>query len=280
MKTILVPTDFSSAADNATEYAAHLSSDIHASMLLLHVYHAPMIDAMTPDLLISPDDLQKIHERKLRSKAHELEKKYHIRVRYQATMGFAVDEIVSREEDTDLIVMGMRGAGIIGEALFGSISTDTMRKAHVPILVIPQNAHYQGLKQVVFACDYDSKTNLKTLDYLKELVKAFQSKIYVVNVVKKEEVLSLDKAVIGVKLENKLNDVEHSYSFLENNDFVQEVNDFAHNHRADMIAIIPHRHNLIERLFHKSNSKRMAFHTDLPLLALPDNHKETPVYAL
>lgn len=280
MKTILVPTDFSAAADNAVEYAAHLSRDINASILLLHVYHMPMIDAMAPNLVVAYDDLQKLHEKKLKSKAHELEKKHHIRVKHLAKMGFAVDEIIKEEENADLIVMGMRGAGAFSETVFGSISTDTMRKTHKPILVIPQNAEYQGLKHVVFACDYDSKTNLTTLDYLKDLVSSFRSKIYVVNVIKKEEVLSFEKAVTGIKLENKLNDVEHSYSFLENNDLVKEVNDFAHNHNADMIAIIPHRHNLVERLFNKSNSKKMAFHTDLPLLALPDNHKTIPVYAL
>ena len=59
-----------------------------------------------------------------------------------------------------------------------------------------------------------------------------------------------------------------------------KINDFAHKHDADLIAIIPHRHNLIERLFHRSNSKKIAFHTDLPLLALPEMHKSVPLYTM
>jgi len=41
MKRILVPTDFSPAAENATAYAAQLARQIEASLVLLHVYQLP-----------------------------------------------------------------------------------------------------------------------------------------------------------------------------------------------------------------------------------------------
>ena len=40
-----------------------------------------------------------------------------------------------------------------------------------------------------------------------------------------------------------------------------------------MLAIIPHRYKLFERIFHKSISKSLAFHTHIPLLALPEVQK-------
>ncbi len=220
-----------------------------------------------------------MHEKKLKNIAYTIEKKFHIRVQYTAKMGLAIDEIIKEEAKADLIIMGMRGAGPIREALFGSITTDMMRKTHKPLLIIPQNAEYHGFKHIVFACDFDSKTDLQTLDYLKELVTLFHSKLFVVNVIKRNELLPLHRASTGAKLERKLNDIEHSYSFLENDDLIKEVNDFAHIHDADLITIIPHKHNIIERLFIKTYSKKMAFHTDLPLLALPDPHDKVELHA-
>ena len=42
MKTILVATDFSSVALNATNYAADMALAINADILLLHVYQIPV----------------------------------------------------------------------------------------------------------------------------------------------------------------------------------------------------------------------------------------------
>ena len=85
---------------------------------------------------------------------------------------------------------------------------------------------------------------------------------------------------MGIQLEKELNDIEHFNYFLELDDIVSGINDFVESHNIDMIAIIPHRYSLMERLFHKSISKEMAFHTHVPLFALPDNHKGVPAYFL
>ncbi|MES1181580.1 MAG: universal stress protein, partial [Flavobacterium sp.] len=43
MKTILVPTDFSDAARNASEYAIEYAKEFGYKLLLCHVYHLPVI---------------------------------------------------------------------------------------------------------------------------------------------------------------------------------------------------------------------------------------------
>ena len=63
MKTIIIPTDFSDCANNASEYAAKLAKSIDAKVLLLHVYHVPLTSA--PDFPVevkTAEDLQKENE--------------------------------------------------------------------------------------------------------------------------------------------------------------------------------------------------------------------------
>lgn len=280
MKTILVPTDFSKAAGNAAEYAAHFAKDVNAKILLLHAYHVPVAVSETPVIVISQEELQKDNESRLKKEATHLKKIAGVEVSYKAKMGFAVDEILEEEKNATLIVMGMQGASKLSEVLMGSITTSTLRKTKAPVLVIPENVKYKKPEKIVFACDYDPTTDVHTLDALKALMKTFASKVYVVNVKQKKESVTVDEAVAGVNLENKLSDVQHVYYFPEKEDLVEGINEFVENKKADMVAIIPHRYSLLERLFHKSISKKMAFHTHVPMLALPDNHKSLDAYFL
>ncbi len=272
MKTILVPTDFSEAASTAAEYAVNLAKEIKASVLLLHIFHVPVPVSEVPVIIISPDELQKDNEILLKKEAECLMKKTGVEVNYAAKMGLAVDEILEEGKNAGLIVMGMKGAGKLSEMILGSITTDVLRKAKTPVLVIPENTVYKKPEKIVFACDYDPGTDMYAIDALKTLMKTFGSKIYIVNVKKKKEYVSVEETMTEIKMENKLNDVEHLYYFSEKEDLAEGINEFVEEHYADMLAVIPHRYSLLERMFHRSVSKKLAFHTHVPLLALPDNH--------
>jgi nucleotide-binding universal stress UspA family protein len=269
MKTILIPTDFSDAAEYAAEYAANLSKDLNANVVLLHVYHFPTPVSELPVMVIAPDELQKENELLLQNKVNELKEKTGVEAHYIAKMGLAVDEIMEEAQGADLIVMGMRGAGKLSETLLGSITTAILRKTQTPMLIIPSKASYKRPETIVFASDYDPKTNME-MNILKEFRNVFNSKIFVLNVKQKKESVSVEEAIAGVRLENKLNEIEHVYYFPEKEDLVEGINEFVKDHHADIVAIIPHHYSLLERLFHKSISKSMAFHTNVPLLALPD----------
>lgn len=281
MKTILVPTDFSEAANNAAEYAVNLAKEINAEVILMHAYHVPpMTDSMLPVEYTTLEDVQMLNEKSMLENVIALTKKTGVKVKHELKMGFAVDEITHYEKEVDYIVMGMRGAGALSEAFFGSITTDTMKKTTKPVLVIPENAKYSSLKKVVFACDSDASGGSKTIQPLKDLIKPFNSKLFVVNVIHEKSDSKYDDAINGVQLDQNLSGINHSFHFPESENVIEEISHFSENHNADLIAIVPHRHNLIERLFQKSHSKTLAFHTKIPLLALPDMHKSIPVYAL
>ncbi|MEO6290245.1 MAG: hypothetical protein ABIO76_10005, partial [Ginsengibacter sp.] len=50
------------------------------------------------------------------------------------------------------------------------------------------------------------------------------------------------------------------------------------NHNANMLAMVPHKHEWIEKLFKKSETKEMIFHTEVPLLILPESHNNIHVF--
>ncbi|HSH68179.1 MAG TPA: universal stress protein [Bacteroidia bacterium] len=277
MKTILVPTDFSKPAKNAVDYAARLAKDLETSVLLFHTYHLPVTATEVP-LMISSEELQRDNELALSKEANELSKKWGIEVNYKTRMGLASDEILDEAKNAGLIVMGMNGAGKVTRAVMGSIAVSMVRKSTIPVLVIPEEATYKKPDKIVFACDYDPKVDIQTLNVLKKIAETFQSTLYIVNVKDKKEVVTQEEKAIAVSIDKKLCDVQHVFYFPEKTDLVTGLDEFVNLKHADMLAIIPHRYNMMERLFHKSISKKMAYHTKIPLLALPDNHESVAAY--
>jgi hypothetical protein len=169
-----------------------------------------------------------------------------------------------------LIIMGMKGAGLLSEALLGSIATATIKETQTPVLVIPNRATYQKPEKIVFASDSFPEKNINTIEILKNLATTFHSKIYVVNVKQKKESVALDTGLPENKTATSPNDIEHVYYFSEKESLAEGINEFAEQHHADMIAVIPHHYNLLERMFHTSISKKMAFHSSVPLLTIPE----------
>ena len=277
MKTILVPTDFSDAAGNAAEYAIHFANDTNARVLLFHAYKLPISTA--PDSLIllptaaqwhkDNEDLLKIEVARLKRKT-----KTTVDIKYKAKMGLAGDEIKNEENGADLIVMGMTGMGRLLGTIFGSVTTATLKKVNKPLIVVPENVHYKAPERIVLASDLDPLKNIKVLDKMKKLVERFKPTIFIVNVKSSTDKVSVEKDLAEMQLETKLKEVEHMYYYPENEDAVEGINEFVTAKKANMVAVIPHHYTFIDRLFHKSFSKKMAFHTEVPLLVMPSH--DTP----
>jgi nucleotide-binding universal stress UspA family protein len=272
MKTILVPTDFSEAAKNATEYAVKLAKELNASLFLLHVYHHfPFPETEGQIMIPTPEAIQLEKETDLKNEALRLSKKAGLEVDFEVVLGFAVDEILLKEEKVDIIVMGIHDGTLLEEIFLDSTTTEIMRKTKKPVLVIPPNLKFKKPKKIIFACDFDPNTGIKSYKVLNDFSKIFNSKVLIVNIRANKELAHSDDINVGRRLEKGLSDVEHIYFFHENENLVAEINEFVNDYKGDMIAVIPHHHNLFERIFHNSKSKKMAFHSTVPILSIPDN---------
>lgn len=271
MKTILVATDFSDAARNASQYAIDLAKAVQAKVIFFHAYHIPVTVSETPIIIDYPEleetNLQLLkHEKLMLNVGDDLE------VEYYTTAGLAVDEILEIEQNDkpDLIVMGMSGAGKLSEFLLGSISTSLISKTSTPVLIIPENARYKTPERIAFACDYNIDANTGVLDPLKEFALKFNSSVLIINLLKENEKIDSEKAIKGMIIENQLQEIEHSFYFPEDDDFVHGLNEFSDTHAVDLLAIIPHKHNFLAKIFSETHTKKLAFHSHVPLLAIPE----------
>lgn len=277
MKQIIVATDFSSLSENAVEYAAQFAKDIDANILLFHSYQIPTVVTEAAVIVIPPNELQKEKEEVLKDHAKKLALKWGVEVNYSLKMGNASDEILEEAKNASYIVMGMYNAGKLARAFMGSTAISVIKKSVIPVLLIPENVSYKKPEKIAFASDYNSKTDLLALNPLKQLIELFHSRLLVMNIKERTTEVSIEEKATAVKMDRKLSDIDHSYHFMESEDPVEGIMEFINDKKADMIVVIPHKYNLFERLSHKSATKKLAFQSPIPFLALPDIKEDSEI---
>jgi len=272
MKTILVPTDYSASAENAVNYAIELANNIGAKIVLLHVYHPPIPTGEAPVILVTPEDLQKVNLKKLA----ELQTEVSFQLRGKAGVtslirsGFTHEEIsdVAKEIKADLILMGITGGGKIAKALIGSTAVHILRQSQTPVLTIPHDCTFRSVNKLVLAYDCKIPLDDKILNPLKEVLKLFGAELLIIDVVDANRIPSAEVDAAAVMLEAALSDVEYELIVPQSDDVAHTINTAAELHKADWLVMIPHKHNFFQSLFHKSNTKEVAFHTHLPLFTI------------
>ncbi|MBA3681228.1 MAG: universal stress protein [Bacteroidetes bacterium] len=273
MKTILVPTDFSDASRSASLYAAEFAKIMQCEVVLYHTYLVPIVIAsdMPITIMMNPEILRQETLALLKKEADIVGEITGTKLLYEATEGDAVTEIIEieRTNKPDLIIMGMKESGPVSEYIIGSIATDVIRQSLTPVLIIPIQAKFKQFKKIVFATDYSLSTDTHLLEPIKEFCKIFYSKLFILNVVKELELIGVEKEVSRMRIQNYFEDLEHQHYYLEDDDIIHGLNNFIDEYGVDVIAMLPHRHNLFSRIFKEGSTKKMAFHTHIPLLTMP-----------
>jgi len=146
-KRILVPTDFSTGAENAAAVACAFARAVGGTIELLHVFHPPSL--MLPDgstFPPTPSELIEATERadgalavQKRALTERLEGAVDVDV--ASTIGDPADEILrlAASGDYDVIVMGTHGRTGIRRMMLGSVAEKVLRHAPIPVLTIREH---------------------------------------------------------------------------------------------------------------------------------------------
>lgn len=272
MKTILCPTDFSAPALNAVYYGAEIARLIGAKLVLLHAYHIPIVASEMPVVIPGSDELEIDGLEQLGHIKADLEQVFgkNLTIELVCTAGFAVEVIKDycHANSVSFVVMGMQGAGKLEERLIGSITTTLMHQSKTPVLSIAQSVKFRNLKRIVLASDDEGFENIRLLAPMKELARLFNAHIYVLHIVEEDEAITTaTKTLVKTKLAQMLQGFQHSFHSAHGPDVLTGINDFVAEKNAGMIVMIPKRTSF-QSLFSHSRSKKVAFHTDVPLLTI------------
>jgi len=279
MKTILVPTDFSATATNAARYAVHLAKQLNCSKIILyHAYQVPiMTDAvMTPVELLGIDEIKETSEKGLQKFRNALEEHAGagsgIELDTISEFAFLTDSIdeVCKANDIDLVVMGITGGDKMEEVLIGSNTISVAKHTTVPVIIVPSEVEFTPVKEIVLVCDFKKVVETTPVEPVRKLITETNAKLFVLNIDHEHKQITEDTPFESLMLDTLLQGLNPEYHFIDNEDFVEGINQFVTDKKVDLIITIPKKHGWFEGLFKRSHTKMLAFHTHVPLVVMHD----------
>lgn len=274
MKTIIIPTDFSPIAVNATNYAIELAVAIKASVLLFHVYQVPVAYNNNTDVpmpLIDINEMENVQIEKIESLKQDLEHitSGEIKIDTEVRMGVLSNELedLCNTVQPFAVVMGNKGAGLVERLLVGSSALSAIKHLGYPVLVVPSGAIFKGIKRIGFACDFKNVADTTPVEGIKTWVKTFDAELEILNVShsEKHNTPASDQKEI---LQTLLKEAKPHFFFIHNTDVEKGINEFAENNNVDLLIVMPRKHNLLETLFQKNHATELAFHSHIPILSI------------
>ena len=281
MRQILIPTDFSENAWNAIAYAMQLFGNEDCEFFLLNTYTpvipssrfmAPMINGAKIE-----DAIRSNSEKGLQQTVERIKNTFkNPRHSFKTISSFSllVDEIkdIVDTYTIDLIVTGTKGASGIDEVFMGSNTVRIIKSAQkCPVLAIPQHFTFSVPSEIAFATDFNRFYTKSELKPLIELAKSFQATIRIVHVQYEIKALSEMQQFNLNMLRKYFVEVEHYvHTVSELNSVSQTLEVFSKELNIHLLAMLNYRHSHMERMTREPIVKRTAFHTQIPLLVIPE----------
>lgn len=273
MKTIIIPTDFSSTATNAMNYGLDMAIAIRADVILFHVYSVPVSVADVPVLLVSIEELEKNAQSQMASLKTKVDHitSGQINIKTETRLGDTVDELEKLCEQVQpfAVIMGMREASGIERTLFGSTTMSVVHRLVWPVIAVPPGKEYgKGIKKIGFACDLKDVVDTTPAGVIKNIVNQFNASLDVLNVSADGEQIIKETSGEFVLLKTMLAEINPKYTFVQNKDVEDGINEFAEKNNLDMIIAIPKKHKLLDGLFKKRSTKKLVFHSHVPVMCV------------
>ncbi|MGB5370043.1 MAG: universal stress protein [Flavobacteriaceae bacterium] len=275
MKQILVPTDFSSNAWNAFEYARKRFEHLPCRFYLLHVADLADSPVVANSLVIAQSenksakkDLQRLFER-ISGLEPNRKHKYMALQEY----GYFVDMVrkAIAENNIDLLVMGTKGADGLKESVIGSNTGDVIHKVHCDILVIPENAVYRPIEEVVFPTDFNDFYTHHILESLSDVLAMGETRLRVMHMKANNGKLNQHQEFNKAYLDDYLQEVfgnAHSFHTVTNTKVPKAIEVFVDQMGTDLVVMVAKNLNFLQQLFFDSSVKKLSFHTEVPMLVL------------
>jgi nucleotide-binding universal stress UspA family protein len=258
MHRVIIPVDFSETSLNAARFAAQMLAGKKDTVAILYNNYEGPGDY---DVAVM---YQENLKREFRARGVE-------QVQYENEMGGDLIENISRLAHTvraTLIVMGITGKSVVRQAMFGSNTLKLVDQNLYPVMIIPPDATYKGIENVALASDFKDVEATTPAALINGVLDMFRPKLHIVNVSRDEQVAGSEEVALGKSQYLEMfRDYPLEFYFLNTGDFFQAVDQFVKDHKIDVLLTIPkHQSNAIS-LFKATHTKRLAYHSKIPILA-------------
>jgi hypothetical protein len=162
----------------------------------------------------------------------------------------------------------LSGKNALARLVVGSNTIRAIHHLKYPVLVVPPKAVFMPVRKIGFACDYKKILKTTPVSFLKKLVKDFNADLYVLNVEYKQDEQPAEAVAASMYISELLKDLKPFYCAIYSPDITLGINWFAEQEKIDWMLMIPRQHNLMDKIFGRSHTKALLYHTNIPVLCM------------
>jgi nucleotide-binding universal stress UspA family protein len=286
---ILISTDYSPAAVNAELYAIKFANATRSTLEFVHVFD-PVLEGTAIGF-----DAEKIEYNPLQFETNKLQE--HVTALIQSLNispleldhscivreGNLVRKHILQEvaeSGIDIIIAGTHGASALHELLLGSHTWDIAKCSRVPVLAIPENAVFNGIKHIVYAADYreNEPGAIDFMSHFADKLNAVLTVLHVANYAVSEKFARMRFENFRKMVNDRVTSNKLTLQLIQNNNVTDGLNEFCSREKADWLVMFPRRFSMADRIFTdpilhpigRSATKRQSFHSNTPLFILPE----------
>lgn len=288
---ILLPVDFSDYSMKACEFGFNFAAEIHAEVVLMHVYFSPVympsLQYATEGfgLPVEPEMgikhiLDTVHNQlnkltdtiKEKIAAGELPD-----VKYTCLLreGIPEEEILhyARMEKPLIIIMGTRGEGEKEMDLIGSVTAEIIDRSPTFVYAIPKGAqkkNFSDIRKVAFITNFDQR-DLMAFHSLITTFKDYNFEISFLNLNSDEQKRTWNEIKLaGIKeyFKKQYPQLNIDYGVIREDNLLSNLDEYVKDKQIDVLCISNYKRNVFARLFNPSIARKMIFHTHLPILVI------------
>ncbi|MEA1897492.1 MAG: universal stress protein, partial [Bacteroidota bacterium] len=193
-----------------------------------------------------------------------------LKMTYALEQGMTSDAILtySRLYKPGLIVVGAKGVGNRMEFL-GSSTIRIILKASFPVLIIPEESQISKDKtslKIVYATNYD-EYDFFEISRLIRLFWEFSLEIFCTHIgMEDEPIEKLKMKALLEYFEKSYPKVKIHCNMLEDHGIEASLDQYISEHNIDILAMTTHKRNLLTKIISPSITKKVYYHTRIPLL--------------
>lgn len=275
MKKIIVPIDFSDCSTNALNNAALIANALHMELVICHALMAPSgfaseIPISTVDMgLAAIEEEAKKDIQKIIENSEQVQKvPHHYEVQYGALSSY-LEKLISELDDVALVIMGTHGAEGLQKMLLGSNAFHIMRNLNCPVIALPEKSDLKQMKHLAFAIECDDIPSHDIITMVVSLTKAFFGELHLIHI-DNNEVYEKRQLEVARSLEKYLRGITHKFHFKQDENVNEGLMEFTKEENIDLLMMVAKHRPLLERLKHKSHTKKMMLDIPIPLMVFHD----------
>lgn len=276
---ILVPIDFSVCSEHALRFSMKLADKFKANLILLNVLSFDSNDMVNPiSVSWAVDEQTSQSRRRMETSIQKaidivgssINEAPLIQTNIEIGKAEAVICTYAIKNQVDYIVMGTQGENHTLDKYLGDVSSNVLKNAPCPIILIPEDTEITKKVVIGYATSLSDADPFEIWKAVKLFEPYQHSEIKCIHFheeldLKENRIKEFETYFAETAPELKIT----FYSF-PIKDKVKDMNDFIENENINILVMYKPKRAFFESIFHKSYTKKMARHTNIPLLVLPE----------